>query len=62
MEQMEKTTIDKSEQMLGKRRYQPIDESKSIGRFLEDRWGVKQDNLEKVGDLTKMLLYGKSDW
>ena len=28
---------------------------------LEDRWGVKRDDLEKSGDLTKMLHYGKSD-
>ena len=35
--------------------YQPIDESKINWQELEDRWGVKRDNLEKSGDLTKML-------
>ena len=47
--------------MQGKRGYQPIDESKINWQELEDRWGVKRDNLEKSGDLTKMLHYGKSD-
>ncbi len=47
--------------MQGKRGYQPIDESKINWQELEDRWGVKRDNLEKSGDLTKMLNYGKSD-
>ena len=41
--------------MQGKRGYQPIDESKINWQELEDRWGVKRDNLEKSGDLTKML-------
>ena len=27
----------------------------------DSRWGVKRDDLEKSGDLTKMLHYGKSD-
>ncbi len=49
------------EQTQGKRGYQPIDESKINWQELEDRWGVKRDNLEKSGDLTKMLNYGKSD-
>ncbi len=35
--------------------------SKINWQELEDRWGVKRDNLEKSGDLTKMLNYGKSD-
>ena len=61
MEQRKEQQQDKSEQMQGKRGYQPIDESKINWQELEDRWGVKRDNLEKSGDLTKMLNYGKSD-
>ena len=49
------------QQTQGKRGYQPIDESKINWQELEDRWGVKRDDLEKSGDLTKMLNYGKSD-
>ena len=37
------------------------DENKINWQELEDRWGVKRDDLEKSGDLTKMLNYGKSD-
>ncbi|MDD2953430.1 MAG: DUF4099 domain-containing protein [Parabacteroides sp.] len=44
-----------------KRGYQPIDESKINWQELEEKWGVKRDELEKSGDLTKMLNYGKSD-
>ena len=54
MEQRKEQQQDKSEQMQGKRGYQPIDESKINWQELEDRWGVKRDNLEKSGDLTKM--------
>ena len=61
MEQRKEQQQDKSEQMQGKRGYQPIDESKINWQELEDRWGVKRDDLEKSGDLTKMLHYGKSD-
>ena len=28
---------------------------------LEEKWGVKRDDLEKSGDLDRMLNYGKSD-
>ena len=49
------------QQMQGRRGYQPIDESKINWQELEDKWGVKRDDLEKSGDLTKMLNYGKSD-
>jgi len=28
---------------------------------LEEKWGVKRDDLEKSGDLNRMLNYGKSD-
>lgn len=61
MEQRKEQQQDKSEQMQGKRGYQPIDESKINWQELEDRWGVKRDNLEKSGDLTKMTGNGGSD-
>ena len=61
MEQQKEQQQDNSEQVQGKRGYQPIDESKINWQELEDRWGVKRDDLEKSGDLTKMLNYGKSD-
>ena len=49
------------QQTQGRRGYQPIDESKINWQELEEKWGVKRDDLEKSGDLTKMLNYGKSD-
>ena len=49
------------QQTQGRQGYQPINESKINWQELEDRWGVKRDDLEKSGDLTKMLNYGKSD-
>ncbi len=61
MEQRKEQQQEKSEQTQGKLGYQPIDESKINWQELEDRWGVKRDNLEKSGDLQKMLNYGKSD-
>ena len=61
MEQQKEQQQDNSEQVQGKRGYQPIDESKINWQELEDGWGVKRDDLEKSGDLTKMLHYGKSD-
>ncbi len=60
MEQ-QKEQQENPQQTQGKRGYQPIDESKINWQELEDRWGVKRDDLEKSGDLTKMLNYGKSD-
>ena len=60
MEQ-QKEQQENPQQTQGKRGYQPIDESKINWQELEDRWGVKRDDLEKSGDLTKMLHYGKSD-
>ena len=59
-EEMEKKQ-ESPQQTQGKRGYQSIDESKINWQELEDRWGVKRDDLEKSGDLTKMLHYGKSD-
>ena len=49
------------QQAQGRRGYQPIDESKINWQELEEKWGVKRDDLEKSGDLQKMLNYGKSD-
>ena len=61
MERQKEQQRDNSEQAQGKRGYQPIDKGKINWQELEDRWGVKRDDLEKSGDLTKMLNYGKSD-
>ena len=60
-QQKEQQQQENPQQTQGKRGYQPIDESKINWQELEDRWGVKRDDLEKSGDLTKMLHYGKSD-
>ena len=59
-EEMEKKQ-ESPQQTQGRQGYQPINESKINWLELEDRWGVKRDDLEKSGDLTKMLHYGKSD-
>ena len=61
MEQKQEQNQESPQQTQGRRGYQPIDESKINWQELEDRWGVKRDDLEKSGDLTKMLNYGKSD-
>ena len=60
MEQ-QKEQQESPQQTQGRQGYQPINESKINWQELEDRWGVKRDDLEKSGDLTKMLHYGKSD-
>ena len=64
-EEMEKKQEQNQEspqqQAQGRRGYQPIDESKINWQELEEKWGVKRDDLEKSGDLNKMLNYGKSD-
>ena len=59
MEQ-QKEQQESPQQTQGRQGYQPINESKINWQELEDRWGVKRDDLEKSGDLTKMLHYGKS--
>ncbi len=59
-EEMEKNQ-ESPQQTQGNRGYQPIDESKINWQELEEKWGVRRDDLEKSGDLTKMLNYGKSD-
>ena len=61
MEQKNEQNQESPQQMQGNRGYQPIDESKINWQELEEKWGVKRDDLEKSGDLTKMLNYGKSD-
>ena len=60
-EEMEKKQESPQQQTQGRRGYQPIDESKINWQELEEKWGVKRDDLEKSSDLTKMLNYGKSD-
>ena len=60
MEQ-QKEQQESPQQTQGRQGYQPIDESKINWQELEDKWGVQRDSLEKSGDLTKMLNYGKSD-
>ena len=61
MEQKNEQNQESPQQTQGNRGYQPIDESKINWQKLEEKWGVKRDDLEKSGDLTKMLHYGKSD-
>ena len=58
---MEEKQEDTQEQSQGKKGYQPIDEGKINWQELEEKWGVRREDLEKSGDLTKMLHYGKSD-
>ena len=63
-EEVKKENEEKQEQAQteGKRKgYQPIDESKINWQQLEERWGIRRDDLEKSGDLEKMLNYGKSN-
>ena len=61
MEQKQEQNQESPQQTQGRRGYQPIDESKINWQELEEKWGVKRADLEKSGDLTKMLNYGKSD-
>ena len=61
IEQKNEQNQESPQQTQGNRCYQPIDESKINWQELEEKWGVKRDDLEKSGDLTKMLNYGKSD-
>ena len=57
----QKEQQESPQQTQGRQGYQPIDESRINWQELEAKWGVKRDDLEKSGDLTKMLNYGKSD-
>ena len=61
MEQKDKQNQESPQQTQGRQGYQPIDENRINWQELEERWGVKRDELEKSGDLQKMLNYGKSD-
>ena len=61
MEQKDEQNQKSQQQKPGRQGYQPIDESKINWQELEEKWGVKRADLEKSGDLTKMLNYGKSD-
>ena len=61
MEQKDKQQQESPQQAQGRQGYQPIDGSKINWQELEEKWGVKRDDLEKSGDLQKMLNYGKSD-
>ena len=61
MEKKQEQNQESPQQAHGRRGYQPIDESKINWQELEEKWGVKRDDLEKSGDLQKMLNYGKSD-
>ncbi len=40
--------------------YNPIESDKLNREEIEKKWGVKMDELEKSGDLNRMLHYGKS--
>ena len=61
MEQKQEQNQEAPQQTQGRQGYQPIDENRINWQDLEERWGVKRDELEKSGDLQKMLNYGKSD-
>ena len=61
MEQKNEQNQESPQQTQGNRGYQPIDESKINWQELEEKWGVKYDDLKQSGDLAKMLNYGKSD-
>ena len=61
MEQKQEQNQEAPQQAQGRQGYQPIDENRINWQELEERWGVKRDELEKSGDLQKMLNYGKSD-
>lgn len=52
---------EKPQEPQPKQGYQPIDESRINWQEIEDKYGVKRDDMEASGDLTKMLGYGKSD-
>ena len=61
MEQKQEQNQEAPQQTQGRQGYQPIDENRINWQELEERWGVKRDELEKSGNLQKMLNYGKSD-
>ena len=61
MEQKNEQNQESPQQAQSNWGYQPIDESKINWQELEEKWSVKRDDLEKSGDLDRMLNYGKSD-
>ena len=61
MEHKQEQNQEAPQQTQGRQGYQPNDENRINWQELEERWGVKRDELEKSGDLQKMLNYGKSD-
>ena len=61
MEKKQEQNQENPQQAQSNRGYQPIDESKINWKELEEKWGVKRDDLEKSGNLDRMLNYGKSD-
>ena len=61
MEQKNEQNQESPRQTQDGRGYQPVDEGKINWRELEDKWGVRRDDLEKSGDLARMLNHGKSD-
>ena len=60
-EQKQEQQQESPQQSQGRQGYQPIDESQVNWQELKEKWGVNREELEKSGDLTKMLHYGKSD-
>lgn len=52
--------IDEQVTQEGQHNYQAIDESKIDWAAFKNNWGVDREQLEKSGDLEKMLNYGKS--
>ena len=53
MEQKNEQNQENPQQAQSNRGYQPIDESKINWKELEEKWGVKRDDLEKSGDLDR---------
>ena len=53
MEKKQEQNQENPQQAQSNRGYQPIDESKINWKELEEKWGVKRDDLEKSGDLDR---------
>ena len=60
-EKKQEQQSESPQQAQGRQGYQPIDESQINWQELKEKWGVNREELEKSGDLQKMLNYGKSD-
>ncbi len=52
--------VEVSQESQAQRKYQPNDESGIDWAAFKENWGVDREQLEKSGDLEKMLNYGKS--